>query len=81
MSDISRRNMLLASLGTVAGTALLPRISDAKIESNVYQGGLVTGKPKPLAYKSLPEFLSEEQLTPHHTGHYGGALRSYMAYF
>jgi Fe-Mn family superoxide dismutase len=33
----------------------------------------------PLRYKSIPGFLSAEQIAPHYTAHYGGALRGYMA--
>jgi Fe-Mn family superoxide dismutase len=40
---------------------------------------LVTGKPKPLRFQSIPGFLSAEQIAPHHTAHYGGALRGYSA--
>lgn len=41
--------------------------------------GLLTGTPKPLPYAELPGFLSKEQLSPHHTAHYGGALRTLAA--
>ena len=33
----------------------------------------------PLRYKSIPGFLSAEQIAPHYTAHYGGALRGYTA--
>ncbi len=79
MNDISRRNFLFTSFGVVAGTFLSPAPVDAKESRIVYQGGLVTGQPKPLKYKSIPGFLSEEQITPHYTAHYGGALRGYVA--
>lgn len=79
MDDISRRNFVLTSVGVTAGALLLPSHVGAKEKSAVYQGGLVTGLPKPLPYKSIPGFLSEEQITPHHTAHYGGALRGYLA--
>jgi superoxide dismutase, Fe-Mn family len=39
----------------------------------------VTGKPKPLKHASIPGFLSAEQIAPHHTAHYGGALKGYAA--
>lgn len=41
--------------------------------------GLVTGQPKPLKHASIPGFLSAEQIAPHHTAHYGGALKGYSA--
>jgi Fe-Mn family superoxide dismutase len=79
MKNTSRRDFFLASLGATAGSLFLPNVSFAKEQSEPYQGGLVTGQPKPLRYKSIPGFLSEEQITPHHKAHYGGALRGYVA--
>ncbi|NOQ14666.1 MAG: hypothetical protein GQ583_09360 [Methyloprofundus sp.] len=79
MNDISRRNFLFTSVGATAGALLLPAYVDAKEQTHAYEGGLLTGQPKPLRYKSIPGFLSEEQITPHHTAHYGGALRGYVA--
>jgi Fe-Mn family superoxide dismutase len=37
---------------------------------------LSTGKLKPLKNEEIPGFLSKEQLSVHHTAHYGGALSS-----
>jgi Fe-Mn family superoxide dismutase len=79
MSKTSRRNFLLASLGATAGSLLLPDVAFSKDQRQPYQGGLITGQAKPLRYKSIPGFLSEEQITPHHSAHYGGALRGYIA--
>lgn len=79
MNDISRRNLLLTSLSVAAGSLLLPAHASAQKQSNNYAGGLVTGLAKPLKYKSIPGFLSAEQLTPHHSAHYDGALRGYLA--
>lgn len=42
------------------------------------RSALVTERPKPLPYAEIPGFLSREQLTPHHTAHYGGALKAYL---
>ncbi len=39
---------------------------------------LVTGKPKALKYEELKGFLSKDQIAPHHTAHYGGALKSLL---
>lgn len=39
---------------------------------------LVTGKPKPLKYEELRGFLSRDQISVHHTAHYGGALKSLL---
>jgi len=79
MTNITRRKLLFASLGASAGALLLPNIAKAKETTPLYNGGLVTGLTKPLPYKSISGFLSEEQLTPHHDAHYGGALRGYLA--
>jgi len=79
MNDISRRNFLHTSMGVTAGALLLPGDATATKQGNTYEGGLLTGQPKPLAYQSIPGFLSKEQLAPHYTAHYGGALRGYVA--
>ena len=34
---------------------------------------------KPLKHKAIPGFLSAVQIAPHHTAHYGGALKGYTA--
>ncbi|NOR71316.1 MAG: hypothetical protein GQ532_16725 [Methylomarinum sp.] len=79
MKNISRRNFLVTSLGVTAGALPLSGYANTNEQSIEYEGGLVTGQLKPLRYKSIPSFLSEEQITPHHTAHYGGALRGYVA--
>ena len=79
MNDISRRHFIRTSLGVSAGALLLPAYVAAQQQSSTYQGGLLTGKPIPLPYKSIPGFLSEAQIAPHYTAHYGGALRGYLA--
>ena len=43
------------------------------------QSGMVTGLPKPLKLKEVPGFLSAAQIAPHHTAHYGGALKTVVA--
>src|SRR5215204_115114 len=75
---MNRRNFLFASSGAAAGTLLVPGLAEAE-EGNKspYAGsGLVTGKVKPLRHKEMPGFLSAAQVTPHHTAHYGGALKA-----
>ncbi len=78
MNDISRRKLFLKSFGLATGTFLLSGRVDARQKIPVDTGGLVNGQIKPLSYKSIPGFLSEEQITPHYTAHYGGALRGYL---
>lgn len=80
MSDPSRRNFLFASSGAAAGAMLVPGISKTEAAGvDFSQSGLVTGQPNPLRHTSIPGFLSAEQIAPHHTAHYGGALRGYSA--
>ena len=79
--SMNRRNFLFASSGAGAGTFLVPGLLDGA-ESDVVdfsQSGLVTGKPKPLKHKEISGFLSAAQIAPHHTAHYGGALKAVVA--
>ena len=71
MNNLSRRNFLFVSSGAVAGNMLVSGLSESQVVGSVdfLSSGLVTGKLKPLRYKSIPGFLSAEQITPHHTGH------------
>ncbi len=79
MDKLSRRGFLFASSGAAAGTFVVGGLVEANQDSDAPQSGLITGQPKPLRYTSIPGFLSAEQIAPHHTAHYGGALRGYMA--
>lgn len=80
MSDFSRRNFLFASSGAAAGSMVVPGLTEAADDADQFgHSGLVTGKPKPLRYESIPGFLSAEQIAPHHTAHYGGALKGYSS--
>jgi len=79
MNNTSRRKFLLTSLGVTAAALLSPYVSGAKEKVQYDEGGLITGHPKPLRYKSIPGFLSEGQITPHYSAHYAGALRGYIA--
>ena len=83
MSDLSRRNFLFASSGAAAGTFAVAGLLDAaegdEHKLDFSASGLVTGTAKPLKHKTIPGFLSAEQIAPHHTAHYGGALKGYVA--
>jgi len=81
MSQFSRRNFLFVSSGAAAGSLLVPGLAEAadELHDHFAQSGLVTGQPKPLRHDSIPGFLSAEQIAPHHTAHYGGALKGYSA--
>jgi Fe-Mn family superoxide dismutase len=80
MKNVSRRNFVVASSGIAAGALLAPGLVQARSPRTVAsKSGLVTGQPKPLRHTSIPGFLSAEQLAPHFSAHYGGALRGYLA--
>lgn len=80
MSNFSRRNFLFVSSGAAAGSMLVPGLTEAAEGNHQFaHSGLVTGLPKPLKHKAIPGFLSAEQIAPHHTAHYGGALKGYSS--
>ena len=81
MHPLSRRNFLFASSGAAAGTFAVAGVSEAQAGSKLdfSNSGLVTGRPKPLKHQAIPGFLSAEQIAPHHTAHYGGALKAVTA--
>src|SRR3990172_7646853 len=81
MSTLTRREFFFASSGAAAGALLVPGLAAAE-EERVFdfsKSGLATGKPKPLKHQAIPGFLSAEQIAPHHTAHYGGALKTFTA--
>ena len=75
-----RRSFLFASSGAAAGSLLVPGFAEADDkDTSPYAGsGLTTGTPKPLRHKEVPGFLSAAQIAPHHTAHYGGALKAFV---
>lgn len=79
--SFNRRIFLFTSSGAAAGAFLVPGLLEAQESSPVdlSQSGLVTGQPKPLKHKEIPGFLSAAQIAPHHTAHYGGALKAVVA--
>ncbi len=78
MTKVSRRNFVLASSGATAGSLMIPGLLEGQETENYFaKSGLVTGQPKPLRHLSIPGFLSAEQIAPHFTAHYGGALKGY----
>ena len=76
---MNRRNFLFASSGAAAGTVLVSGLAEGaeEIASPFAGSGLITGKPKALRHKEVPGFLSAAQIAPHHTAHYGGALKAF----
>lgn len=84
MAGFSRRDFFFASSGAALGNMVVPGLASAS-EGGREEGidfshsGLVTGKAKPLKHKSIPGFLSAEQIAPHHSAHYGGALKGYIS--
>jgi Fe-Mn family superoxide dismutase len=82
MSELSKRHFLSMS-ATAIGAMLVSGIKPSRARateplSAPAESGLVSGRPKPLKYKSLPGFLSSDQIAPHFSAHYGGALKSYL---
>lgn len=74
---MNRRSFLLSSSGAAAGSMLVPGLADGE-EPGQAASGLTTGKPKPLRHTAVPGFLSAAQIAPHHTSHYGGALKAFV---
>jgi superoxide dismutase, Fe-Mn family len=81
MTASSRRNFLFVSSGAAAGSFAVPGLLEAAEGDSVdfSTSGLVTGQPKPLKHKEIPGFLSAAQIAPHHTAHYGGALKAVVS--
>lgn len=84
MAQISRRDFAFLSSGAAIGNFVAPGL--AADEENTAangldfsQSGLVTGRLKPLRHKAIPGFLSADQMAPHHTAHYGGALKAMLS--
>ena len=81
MNTLSRRNFFFASSGAAAGSLLAPGLTEAaegeKLDYST--SGLATGNLKPLKHKEIPGFLSAQQIAPHHTAHYGGALKTFVS--
>lgn len=76
---LSRRNFFFASSGAAAGSFAVPGLSEAAETLDYSSSGLVTGNLKPLKHKAVPGFLTAEQIAPHHTAHYGGALKTFVS--
>jgi Fe-Mn family superoxide dismutase len=77
MTRFPRRTFLFASSGAAAGSLAVAGLAEGQDGGlDFSQSGLVTGKLKPLKHKSIPGFLSAQQIAPHHAAHYGGALKA-----
>ncbi len=74
MNQFNRRDFVFLSSGAVIGNMVVSGVASAAEDDHSHgldfsHSGLVTGKPKPLKHKSIPGFLSAEQIAPHHTAH------------
>lgn len=80
MTSLTRRNFFFASSGAAAGSLLVPGLAEAAEGEKLdfASSGLTTGSLKPLKHKEIPGFLSAQQIAPHHTTHYGGALKAFV---
>jgi superoxide dismutase, Fe-Mn family len=81
---VARREVLRGFAGCAAGIMVV-EMAPAAAQGGRRSGfprssALVTAQPKPLPYAEIPGFLSKAQLTPHHTAHYGGALRALLSH-
>jgi Fe-Mn family superoxide dismutase len=81
MTAANRRNFLFASSGAAAGSFLASGFTEAAEAAplDYSKSGLATGNLKALKHKEIPGFLSAQQIAPHHTAHYGGALKAFVA--
>ncbi len=84
MNPFNRRDFVFLSSGAALGNMVVSGVASAAEDDHsdsldFSHSGLVTGEPKPLKHNSIPGFLSAEQIAPHHSAHYGGALRGYLA--
>ena len=79
MNKISRRHLIQTSLLSVTTIVMAPNTVTAKVVKQHRKSALITGKTIPLPYDSIAGLLSNEQLTPHHDAHYGGALQGYFS--
>jgi Fe-Mn family superoxide dismutase len=77
---MNRRQYLFLSTGAAVGSLVASEVAPAQVpdESGYAASGLTTGDLKPLRHTEVPGFLSAEQIAPHHSAHYGGALRAFM---
>lgn len=77
---MDRRTFLFTSSGAASGTLLVPGLAESHDDSpSPYaNSGLITSKLKPLRHTEIPGFLSAAQIAPHHTAHYGGALKAFV---
>jgi Fe-Mn family superoxide dismutase len=78
MHSLNRRSFFFASSGAAAGSLLVGAAAAAEEKSPLAESGLATGKPKALRHKEVPGFLTAAQVAPHHTAHYGGALKAFV---
>lgn len=75
---MDRRTFLFVSSGAALGSFWVNGLAEAAQQQPLALSALATGKLKPLRYKAIPGFLSEQQLAVHHDAHYGGALKKYQ---
>jgi Fe-Mn family superoxide dismutase len=77
----NRRHFLFASSGAAAGSFVATGFAGADEDApfDFSKSGLSTGNLKALKHKEIPGFLSAQQIAPHHTAHYGGALKAFVS--
>jgi superoxide dismutase, Fe-Mn family len=77
---LTRREVLQTAslLGISAGALAMPHAAHAQEGAFSKESGLITGNLKPLKYEAIPGLLTKEQIAPHYTAHYGGALKRFV---
>ena len=64
---LPRRDFVFLSSGAALDNLIAPGMPEADApdgESPFSNSGLVTGQPKPLKHKSIPGFMSADQIAP-----------------
>lgn len=74
---MNRRKFMFASSGAAAGTLIASGVAAQDDDTPYPDSGLISGALKPLRHEQIPGFLSADQIAPHHSAHYGGALRAF----
>ena len=74
---LSRRKLLYSAAAALGAGCAAP--AQALGDTEGAKSGLVTGVPRPLKYRDVTGFLSEDQIRWHHSSHYSGALKAFVS--
>lgn len=78
---MDRRTFVFTSSGAAIGSLVVPGLAEADAGDHFVPdpSGLISGVPKPLRHLEVPGFLSAAQIAPHHSAHYGGAVKTFAS--